>query len=170
MWLPKCRRNYKVTCASYPLLWRNAERISMRILKAQVNGPLPKRAGSKPEYPEKIPDNQSENRYHMLEVKIHHPNRGSNHHSLTLVTSLLGQNALALTHWTNICLPALTHWSTVCRHNQKQIHERLVKHSWTTVSPAILKSPGIQAVQGSYNLYWVMASKWGLTRGCDSVQ
>ena len=34
------------------------------ILKVHVNGPLP-RGGSKPEYPEKNPDNQSENRYHI---------------------------------------------------------------------------------------------------------
>ena len=35
-----------------------------------MNRPLPKRGGGgKPEYPEKIPDNQFENRYHILEVK-----------------------------------------------------------------------------------------------------
>ena len=38
----------------------------MRILKAQVNGPLPERWGGKPEYPGKKPNNQSENRYHAL--------------------------------------------------------------------------------------------------------
>ena len=48
----------------------------------------------------KPPDKQSENRHHILEVKIHRPNRGSNHHTLNLVLSLLGQNmlALSLTH------------------------------------------------------------------------
>ena len=45
------------------------------MLKGQVNGPLPKRGGgSKPEYPEKKTDNQTENRYHItLEMKIHRP-------------------------------------------------------------------------------------------------
>ena len=38
----------------------------MRILKAQVNGPLPERWGSKPEYPGKKTNNQSENGYHAL--------------------------------------------------------------------------------------------------------
>ena len=45
----------------------------MRILKVQANGPLPKRAGSKPEYPKKTPNNQSENRYHVIiRGEIHH--------------------------------------------------------------------------------------------------
>ena len=53
------------------------------MLKVQVNGPVPRRqerrggggggGGGRPEYPEKTPDNQSENRYHILEVKFHHP-------------------------------------------------------------------------------------------------
>ena len=47
----------------------------MRILKVQVNGPLPKRGGSKPEYSEKTPDNQPENRYPILYMEIHCPNR-----------------------------------------------------------------------------------------------
>ena len=40
------------------------------------NGPLglPKRGGNKPEYQEKTPDNQSENRYRILDVKIHRLN------------------------------------------------------------------------------------------------
>ena len=46
------------------------------ILKVQVNGPLHKRGESTPEYPEKPPDNQPENRYHTLEVKIHRRDRG----------------------------------------------------------------------------------------------
>ena len=57
--------------------------------------PLPKRGGSKPEYSEKPPDNQPENRYHTLVVKIHHPNRELNLHPLILVISSLGQNAPA---------------------------------------------------------------------------
>ena len=62
-----------------------------------MNGP--KREGSKLEYPEKSPDNQSENRYHiLLEVKIHHPNWVLNPHPLTMVISLLVQNTPALTH------------------------------------------------------------------------
>ena len=32
----------------------------MRMSKVQVNGPSPKRGGSKPEYPEKTPNNQPE--------------------------------------------------------------------------------------------------------------
>ena len=47
----------------------------MIILKMQVSGPLSKSWGSKPEeYPEKAPDNHSENGYHtiIIEVKIHH--------------------------------------------------------------------------------------------------
>ena len=36
---------------------------------------LNKRGVSKPEYPEKKPDNQPENRYHILEVKILSPDR-----------------------------------------------------------------------------------------------
>ena len=35
---------------------------NFKSLKVHVNGPLPKRSGCKPEYPEKNPDNQSENR------------------------------------------------------------------------------------------------------------
>ena len=68
----------------------------MRILKVQVNGPLSKtkRGGNKLEYLEKTLDNQSESWYRILEVNIHHP---SNPHPLTLMTSSLGQNALALT-------------------------------------------------------------------------
>ena len=43
----------------------------MRILKVQVNGPLPNREreggwGDKPEYPEKNPDNQPENLYYII--------------------------------------------------------------------------------------------------------
>ena len=54
---------------------------NFEILKGQVNGPLPKRGGSTPEYPEKTPDNQSENRYNVLEVKF---------------TALTGDRTLAL--------------------------------------------------------------------------
>ena len=36
------------------------------ILKVQVNGSLPKRGGGNPEYPEKTPDKQPENRYHII--------------------------------------------------------------------------------------------------------
>ena len=39
---------------------------NFEILKLQVNGFLPKRWGRKPEYPEKAPDNQPENRYHII--------------------------------------------------------------------------------------------------------
>ena len=46
--------------------------------EVQVNGPFSYRGGSKPEYPEKTPDNQPENWYHILEVKIHRPNLESN--------------------------------------------------------------------------------------------
>ena len=56
--------------------------------------------GGQPEFPEKPPDNQSENRYHMLQMKIH---LGSNPHFLKLVISSLGGNATALTHWTTGC-------------------------------------------------------------------
>ena len=55
-------------------------------------------SAGEPEYPEKNPDNQSENWYDIFEVKIHRPNWESNPHPLTLVISLLGQNAPALTH------------------------------------------------------------------------
>ena len=43
----------------------------------QVNERLPKRGGRKPEWQEKNPDNQPENRYRvgLSEVKIHRPNR-----------------------------------------------------------------------------------------------
>ena len=49
--------------------------------------------GSKPEYPKETPDNQSEDWYHVVEVKMHCPNQGSNVDPLTLVKNLLGQNA-----------------------------------------------------------------------------
>ena len=58
-------------------------------MEVQVNGPLPKRGESKPEYPEKTPDNQPENQYHRSEMKIHHPSRGSNPHPVTLVIARL---------------------------------------------------------------------------------
>ena len=80
----------------------------MRIWKMQVNGPLPKRGGSKPEYLENPPDIQLENRYHILEMKTHRPNRESNPRPVTLVISLLGQNVPALTHWTTDCLIVIT--------------------------------------------------------------
>ena len=68
--------------------------VFISILKVQVNGPLSKtkRGGSKPEYLEKKPNNQPKNRYHILEVKLHHPNREWNPRNLTLVISSLGQN------------------------------------------------------------------------------
>ena len=68
-----------------------------------MNGPLHKRRGRTPEYPEKTPDNQLKNWYHILEVKIHCPDWGLNPHPLILVKSLLGQNAPALTHLTTGC-------------------------------------------------------------------
>ena len=43
----------------------------------------PKRGGIKPEYPEKTPEKHPENRYQILEMKIHRPNRESNLHLLT---------------------------------------------------------------------------------------
>ena len=68
----------------------------MRILKVWVTGALPKRGGSKLEYPEKPPNSQPENWCHILDVKIHRPS--SPRYPLTLMISSLGQNALALTH------------------------------------------------------------------------
>ena len=57
-----------------------------------------KESGEQTGVPGENPNNESENRHHILEVKIHRPNRGSNYHPLTLLISLLGQNALAVTH------------------------------------------------------------------------
>ena len=56
-------------------------------------------------------ENLSENRYHILEVKIHRPNRGWNPHPQALVISSLGQNAAAptLSHWTRVLFTV--HWS-----------------------------------------------------------
>ena len=64
---------------------------NLEIVQVQVNGPLPKRGGEQTGVPERKPNNQSENQYHILEVKIHP-------HSLKLVISSLGQNVSALTH------------------------------------------------------------------------
>ena len=60
---------------------------SFEIVKVQVNGPLPKRGRSKPKYLEKNPNNQSDNLYHIIEVKIYRPNWDSNSRPLTLVIS-----------------------------------------------------------------------------------
>ena len=70
----------------------------MIILKVQVNGPVPKRGGSKPDYPEKNPDNQPENRYNIIirGENFTAPTEDSNPRSLTLVISSLGQNAPAV--------------------------------------------------------------------------
>ena len=66
---------------------------NLELLKVQVNGPLPsKRDGEQTRVPGETHDNQSENRHHVIEVKIHHPNRVSNPHPLVLVISSLGQN------------------------------------------------------------------------------
>ena len=67
---------------------------NLEMLKVQVNIPLSKRGRSKPEYPEKTPDNQPENQYHILEVKIHRPGRESNPRPLTLVISSLTSTTL----------------------------------------------------------------------------
>ena len=64
----------------------------------QVNELLPKRGGRKPEWQEKNPDNQPENRYRvgLSEVKIHRPNRESNPGLLILVINSLGQKSVCL--------------------------------------------------------------------------
>ena len=41
--------------------------------KVKVNGPLPKRGGSKLEYLEKTPDKHPENWYHIIQMIIHCP-------------------------------------------------------------------------------------------------
>ena len=88
----------------------------MRILKVQVKGPLPKRRGSKLEYPEKTPDNQSENRYHIIsEVENHHLNQGSKPHPLTLMIFSFNP----LNHWLSSLpeQPHHYHWLAVFRLN-----------------------------------------------------
>ena len=51
---------------------------------------------------ERTPDNQPENRSHILEVKLHRSNRDSNPRPRTLVTSSLGGTGAGcnpLSHW-----------------------------------------------------------------------
>ena len=50
---------------------------NLEMLKTQVNGPLSKSEVSKLEYLAKTPDNESKNRYYIIQTKIHHPDRRS---------------------------------------------------------------------------------------------
>ena len=69
-----------------------------------MKGLLPKRQGRKPETGEKTPDNQYEDQFHTLEVKMHHPQLG-----IKPSPSNVGDKS----HWSERAGP-----TTGCRHRE----------------------------------------------------
>ena len=86
------------------------EHENFEMLEGQVNWPLPKRWGSKPESPARPPDKPPKNQYHILEVKNPVP-AGSRKPPLWcwLSISLLYQNVPALARSAKVC-----HWQWFC--------------------------------------------------------
>ena len=80
----------------------------MRFLKVQVNGPFTLERREQTGVLEKNPDNQSENRCPMLEVKIHSPNWGSNCRPLkSNIGDKFAFSECANPNPLNYCLPVL---------------------------------------------------------------